>query len=83
MTAAWNADPTCRPTMAEAAAQLTDMVAEMAEEDGVVPSRASEIRAKRKRKKVSRENRILDVDTRKATAISTSRPMKAHASDIV
>jgi Protein tyrosine and serine/threonine kinase len=80
MSSAWSADPTNRPPMDEVTRQLTEMVAEMSELDGVVPSRASEIRAKRKRKKVSRENQVLDADTRKASASNggNSNGLKSH-----
>jgi serine/threonine protein kinase len=64
MTSAWNADPPQRPSMSEIEHQLCAIIDEITEEDGVVPSRASDIRAKKKRKKVSRENHVLDVDTR-------------------
>lgn len=64
MASAWDVHPSQRPSMTEIKHQLWTFIEEMAEADGVVPSRASEIRAKKRRKKVSRENRILDVDTR-------------------
>jgi serine/threonine protein kinase len=64
MTSAWNANASQRPSMTEISNQLFTMIEEITEEDGVVPSRTSEIRAKKKRKKVARENRVLDVDTR-------------------
>lgn len=66
MTSAWSPDPASRPPMENVAAQVQEMVLELEEEDGVIPSRASEIRAKKKRKKVSRDNQVLDVDTRLA-----------------
>jgi len=87
MTNAWSANPAGRPPSSELAAQLQEMVHELAEEDGVVPSRASEIRAKKKRKKVSRESQVLDVDTRIATtavAADTNRvSTRQHDADIV
>ena len=64
MTSAWSPDPASRPTPENLAALVHEIVYEMETEDGVVPSRASEIRAKKKRKKVALENQVLDVDTR-------------------
>ena len=64
MNSAWDANPSRRPNMNEIVQQLQVSIEDMSIEDNVIPSRASEIRAKKKRKKVSRENRILDVDTR-------------------
>lgn len=86
MVTAWSANPAERPTMTMIANALDEMVHELAEEDGVVPSRASEIRAKKKRKKVSRENHAtLDVDTRITTtnAIGAAGGIKRHDADIV
>ena len=64
MSSAWDAIPSRRLSMNEIVQQLQVSIEDMSIEDNVIPSRASEIRAKKKRKKVSRENRILDVDTR-------------------
>jgi serine/threonine protein kinase len=85
MTAAWSPNAPSRPPATELAAQLAEMVQEMAEEDGVVPSRASEIRGKKKRKKVSRENHVLDVDTRIGTSPDASNGdgVKHYDADIV
>lgn len=71
MTAAWSAIPVSRPLASDLSAQVIEIVAEMAEADGVVPSRASEIKAKKKRKKISLENRVLDMDSR-TTSMSTT-----------
>lgn len=84
MMTTWSSNAASRPSVSEIAAQLLEIVRDMAEDDGVVPSRASEIRAKKKRKKVSRENQVLDVDTRIATIeISNGNWHNYHTSDIV
>ena len=77
MVSAWSPDPSHRPSMQNLAAQVQEIVHELAAEDGVVPSRASEIRAKKKRKKVSHENQVLDVDSRIAA------DPRQHDADIV
>lgn len=88
MVTAWSNNPVERPTSSILAGALEEMVEELAEEDGVVPSRASEIRAKKKRKKVSRENHRLDVDTRITTITENggttgATGVKQHDADIV
>ena len=72
MLSAWDANPSRRPNISEIVQQLQVSIEDMSIEDNVIPSRASEIRAKKKRKKVSRENRILDVDTRMTDTTSPS-----------
>ena len=81
MVAAWSPDPASRPSLTELAAQVQEIVHELEVEDGVVPSHASEIRAKKKRKKVSRENQVLDVDTRIVAPEGTG--MRQHDANIV
>lgn len=84
MTSAWSSNAASRPPSSELAAQTQEMVHEMAEEDGVVPTRYSEIRAKKKRKKVSRDNQVLDVDTRITTTTDgTGVSSRQHDVDIV
>lgn len=86
MAAAWRSNAASRPTVSEIARQLAEVVQELADEDGVVPSRSSEIRAKKKRKNVSRENHVLDVDTRIATTDAvngSANGFKQHDSNIV
>jgi serine/threonine protein kinase len=77
MTSAWDTNPSRRPNMNEILQKLQTSIDDMSFEDNVIPSRASEIRAKKKRKKVTRENRILDVDTRITDTASTSG-LNAH-----
>lgn len=59
MKAAWSANAASRRLLPEIAAQLAEMVEELAVEDGVVPKRASEIRAKTKRKKVFPDDHVV------------------------
>jgi serine/threonine protein kinase len=78
MTSAWDANPSLRPKMSEIVQQLQTSIDDMSFEDNVVPSRASEIRAKKKRKKVSRDNRILDIDTRFTDGVLSSGQKAQH-----
>ncbi|KAL7571488.1 hypothetical protein ACA910_020909 [Epithemia clementina (nom. ined.)] len=60
----WSSDRAYRPPFSQILQTLRDQVDLM--EDGVVPSRASEIRAKNKRKRIVSNQ--LDIDTRKSSA---------------
>jgi hypothetical protein len=64
----WSSDYTNRPSFADTIVpELTDMLQEMEHDDGVVPTRATElIRAKKKKKAIAEHN--LDVDTRISSA---------------
>ena len=64
MTSCWDADPKQRPDFDAIVSSLAERVEELEEDEGVVPSRANEIKAKKKRKDVAPENHVLDVDTR-------------------
>jgi hypothetical protein len=68
----WSSDYTLRPSFAGAIVpELTDMVQEMEHDDGVIPTRATElIRAKKKKKPIAEHN--LDVDTRISSAAAPS-----------
>ena len=84
MTTAWDVNPSKRPNMNEIVQQLQISIEDMSMEDNVIPSRASEIRAKKKRKKVSRDNRILDVDTRLAEVTTTNKlQVQSNTSEII
>ena len=84
MTSAWHANPSRRPSMNEIVQQLQVSFDDVSIEDNVIPSRASEIRAKKKRKKVSRENRVLDVDTRITDTTSTNiTKVQRNTSEII
>jgi serine/threonine protein kinase len=67
MMRSWSLQPKERPSMTEIVRALEEIIldVEAMAEDGIVPCRASEIRAKKKRKKINRENQMLDLDTRK------------------
>jgi hypothetical protein len=77
----WSSERADRPSFADTTVQLQQIVQEIAEDDGVVPTRTSEIRAKIKRKKVSTTNERLDVDTRISTPADTS--VKRFETDVV
>lgn len=83
MSSAWDADASRRPKMNEIVQQLQLSIEDMSMEDNVIPSRASEIRAKKKRKKVSRDNRILDVDTRISATTSPNRLKAQDTTELV
>jgi serine/threonine protein kinase len=67
MIRSWSAIPKERPSMTDIVRALEEMILDMEAmaEEGIVPCRTSEIRAKKKRKKIHRGNQILDLDTRK------------------
>jgi serine/threonine protein kinase len=80
MSSAWHTCGAQRPSMNEIMQQLRVSIEDMCIEDNVIPSRTSEIRAKKKRKKVSRENRILDIDSRNIDAAATDVGLRAKRS---
>lgn len=65
MTRAWDPDTAERPDFDEIATFLETEVEDMHGNDGEIPSRASEIKAKKKKKETATER--LDVDTRIST----------------
>ena len=65
MTRAWEPDTTKRPDFDEIAIFLETQVENMQGNDGEIPCRASEIKAKKKKKPTATER--LDVDTRIST----------------
>lgn len=75
--ACWSSDRAFRPPFSQILQILRDQVDMM--EDGVVPSRASEIRAKNKQKRVVSPK--LDLDTRKIT--SPNDGQKRYEADVV
>jgi serine/threonine protein kinase len=81
MEACWDADPDKRPAFDSIVNELELRCDELDEEEGIVPNRASDIRAKARRKAVAQQER-LDVDTRIATP-SDAPTSKLHDVDIV
>jgi hypothetical protein len=65
MTRLWDTDQTKRPEFDEIAVFLDQQVDEMRGNDGEIPCRATEIKAKKKNKPTVTER--LDVDTRLST----------------
>ena len=65
MTRSWEPDTTKRPNFDEIANFLDTEVENMEGNDGEIPSRATEIKAKKKKKETATER--LDVDTRIST----------------
>jgi len=74
----WSNDPKSRPNMESVINSLQDRLYELEEEDGILPTRANEIKAKKKKKTVSPENHRLDVDTR----ITTDADVSVKRSDV-
>lgn len=70
MNRAWHPDSNSRPDFDEIAVFLDDQVEELQNNEGEVPSRASEIKAKKKKKDTATAR--LDVDTRISTADDTT-----------
>lgn len=89
MEECWGQDKTARPTFAHVEQNLSDRVADLELDDGVVPTRASEIRAKKRKKKRIKKDPRLDVDTRLSVASgtdgkeTTENHVKRFESDVV
>jgi hypothetical protein len=81
MDECWNRDKTTRPSFEYITTMLEEALNELAQDEGVVPTRASEIRAKKRKKKATPVDQRLDVDTRLSTENDTS--VKRFDSDIV
>jgi serine/threonine protein kinase len=77
----WSAESSVRPSFDVIVQMLRDRLEELQHDDGVVPTRTSEIRAKKRKKKVSPQNHRLDVDTRLSTENDTS--VRNNASELV
>jgi hypothetical protein len=76
MTTCWDADPKKRPSFDGIVASLNEQVEQLEDDEGLVPSRANEIRAKNRQKVVAPENKVLDVDTRiSADGDGSKRPI--------
>ncbi|GKY99013.1 hypothetical protein MPSEU_000857000 [Mayamaea pseudoterrestris] len=73
MVTCWDADPSARPDFDAIVASLAERVAELDEEEGVIPTRTNEIKAKKKKKDVAPANQVLDFDTRISVDGSTRR----------
>jgi len=82
MEECWSGDRTQRPSFDYIVDLLETRISELKDEEGVVPTRASEIRAKKRKKKVKPENHRLDVDTR-LTVMANDTSVKRFESDIV
>jgi serine/threonine protein kinase len=80
MSKCWDPIMANRPQFDEVAVFLEDQVDELQNNEGEVPSRASEIKAKKRKKKVSPNGR-LDVDTRLAAEDETTS--KRFDTDVV
>jgi serine/threonine protein kinase len=65
MTRSWDVDMNKRPNFDEITAFMEEQVEDLQDNDGEIPSRATEIKAKKRAKPVTTER--LDVDTRLAT----------------
>lgn len=72
MTACWSTDIFSRPEFDHIVNILEAEVDQLIHEEGVVPTRASDIRAKKRKAKVKLEESRLDLDARKALAYDVS-----------
>ncbi len=72
METCWSSDVASRPNFDYIVRVLDEQVDQMTQEEGVVPSRASDIRAKKKRHKAKRGESRLDLDTRLASGEDVS-----------
>lgn len=80
MKECWTREVKARPDFAKIRSTLEDQVLMWTEEEGVVPSRGSEIRAKRRKNKRIKADR-LDVDTRISTENDVTK--KLHEGNVV
>jgi hypothetical protein len=81
MDECWNKDKTTRPTFEYITTMLEENLKELTQDEGVVPTRASEIRAKKRKKKATSADQRLDVDTRLSTDNDIS--VKRFESEII
>lgn len=72
MTACWSADIFARPEFDHIVNILNGEVDQLIHEEGVVPTRASDIRAKKRKHKAKRGESRLDLDTRIASDVDVS-----------
>eukprot|EP00522_Entomoneis_paludosa_P009868 CAMPEP_0172454896 /NCGR_PEP_ID=MMETSP1065-20121228/11748_1 /TAXON_ID=265537 /ORGANISM="Amphiprora paludosa, Strain CCMP125" /LENGTH=407 /DNA_ID=CAMNT_0013207305 /DNA_START=327 /DNA_END=1550 /DNA_ORIENTATION=- len=83
--ACWSSDRSFRPSFSDVVAQLQEQLEFLAEDDNVIPTRAFEIKAKKKKKRIASQN--LDRDTRKGpTDLSNSHDpqvQKRFETDVV
>jgi hypothetical protein len=70
----WSQDCKKRPSFDAIVKKLKERVREMEDEDRIVPSRASESRAKKRKKKPKPVNERLSIETRLSTETSKKRP---------
>ena len=87
MEQCWNRDPLARPSFVTILDELSDRIDDLDEQEGVVPTRASEIRAKKRKKKVSpKNNERLDADTRTSSSVemaNSASNVKRFTNEIV
>lgn len=81
MTACWSADILARPKFDHIVNILNAEVDQLIHEEGVVPTRASDIRAKNRKQKAKRGESRLDLDTRIASDVDVS--VKRFNEDVV
>jgi serine/threonine protein kinase len=72
MTACWSTDIFARPEFDHIFNTLNAEVDQLIHEEGVVPTRASDIRAKNRKQKAKRGESRLDLDTRIASSVDVS-----------
>jgi hypothetical protein len=78
----WSSQVSERPEFDHVVVILNQEVSDLLREEGVVPSRANEIKAKKKKKKTSPDDLRLDVDTRLSTSVD-GPGVRKHGTNIV
>ena len=83
MQSCWSPNRHDRPSFTNIVLQLEEIQLDIEHEDGIVPSKTSEIRAKKKRKKLAKDSTRLDVDTRLSTPVDTPGTRRFPNNDVV
>ena len=81
MQECWSSDASLRPGFDSIVETLQEVYVDVIQDDGVIPTRANEIKAKKRKQKVSPENHRLDVDTR--IAVDTDKSVKRYDVDVI
>lgn len=78
----WNHNIKERPTFHYITKQLYDIIQDIVNDDGIVPNKTTEIRAKKRKMKITKDGTRLDIDTRIHTDVDNST-IKKFEMDIV
>lgn len=81
MEKCWDGNSRTRPKADDIVSVLVERLNELVEDEGVIPTRANEIRAKSRKSKVSPDAERLDVDTR--IPVGVDKGVKRFDADII